>query len=114
MNCSQSPRSRRILPFPGWPLRGRLVAMLLAVPLLTLVPLAHASPPDPTWISGLYDDADHDDAVIAITDASGSPARDAAAIVPAGLSGTAMAFAGPKRPSKPSRITLLDRSPPLS
>jgi hypothetical protein len=114
MSRNPRPRSRWILPFTGWPLRGRLVAMLLAVPLLALVPLAHASPPDPSWISGLYDDADHDDAVIAITDASGSPARDAAAILPAGLSGTAMAVAGPKRPRKPPRITLLDRSPPLS
>jgi len=30
---------------------GRLVAMLVAGTLVALVPLAHASPPDPTWIS---------------------------------------------------------------
>lgn len=32
-------------------LLGRLVAVLLAVVLVSLVPLAHASPPDPTWTS---------------------------------------------------------------
>jgi hypothetical protein len=31
--------------------------------LLTLVPLAHASPPDPLWIAGIYDAGDFDDVV---------------------------------------------------
>jgi len=38
------------------------VASLLLV-LLALVPLAHASPPDPLWIAGIYDAADYDDVV---------------------------------------------------
>jgi hypothetical protein len=42
--------------------RGALVAALLV-----LVALAYASPPDPGWISGLWDDDDHDDAVLRIT-----------------------------------------------
>jgi hypothetical protein len=33
---------------------------------IVLNPLAAASPPDPTWISGLYDAADFDDVVIRI------------------------------------------------
>jgi hypothetical protein len=45
----------------------RLAAILLTVALATLTPLAHGSPPDPTWIAGLYDDADHDDAILAVT-----------------------------------------------
>jgi hypothetical protein len=36
--------------------------VLLAV-LIGLVPLAHALPPDETWIAGSYDAADLDDAV---------------------------------------------------
>ena len=44
----------------------RLLRILLAVLLFGLVPAAHASPPDETWISGLYDNADYDDAVLAI------------------------------------------------
>src|SRR5437660_11502038 len=39
----------------------RPVVTLLLGALVTLVPLAYASPPDQTWIAGLYDDADHDD-----------------------------------------------------
>jgi hypothetical protein len=35
--------------------------------LLTLVPLAHASPPDPVWIPGVYDAADFDEVVWVLT-----------------------------------------------
>lgn len=97
----------------GWLVPGRLVSMLLGIALLALAPLAHASPPDPTWIAGLYDDADHDDAVIAITEVSASPTRSAASVVPAGMRHTPVALAGPTKFCKPSRISLLDRSPPL-
>jgi len=40
--------------------------VLLAV-LIGLAPLAHAHPPDQTWIVGLYDNADYDDVVNAAT-----------------------------------------------
>ena len=39
--------------------------------LLALVPLAHARPPDSVWIAGMYDDADLDDAVVAVVSATG-------------------------------------------
>jgi hypothetical protein len=42
----------------------------LAVHVIAVVWLAHASPPDPTWIPGLYDDADGDDVVAFIVEAS--------------------------------------------
>ena len=45
----------------------RLVAILLLFSLALLAPLAHASPPDPTWIHGVFDAADSDDAIIAAT-----------------------------------------------
>ena len=46
--------------------RGVLVGLLLLV--LTALPsLAYASPPDPSWIPGLYDDADYDDVVVLVT-----------------------------------------------
>ncbi len=35
--------------------------------LVALVPLAHASPPDQTWLGGLWDDGDHDDVVLLVT-----------------------------------------------
>ncbi len=46
---------------------GRLgfvcVALVLTALTLGLVTLAYASPPDPSWIRGIYDDADGDDVV---------------------------------------------------
>jgi hypothetical protein len=45
----------------------RLLVLLLAGAMLALTPAAHASPPDQTWIAGLYDNADYDDAVLAVT-----------------------------------------------
>src|SRR6266851_10093858 len=40
---------------------------LLVAVLVVLAPLAYASPPDQTWIPGLYDDSDFDDVVLFIT-----------------------------------------------
>ena len=45
----------------------RLVRLSLIAAVLTLTPAAHASPPDPTWIAWLYDDADFDDVILLIT-----------------------------------------------
>ena len=90
----------------------RLSAMLLTSVLVTLVPLAHSSPPDPTWIAGLYDDADHDDAVVAITDAIGFLVIAGTTISPARLSSAHVAFVGSTRPDVSSRIRPADRAPP--
>ena len=51
-----------------WP--GGLVLVLVAL-MLTLTGVAYASPPDPTWIPGLYDDDDFDNVVDFITSSSG-------------------------------------------
>jgi hypothetical protein len=37
-----------------------------------LVPIAYASPPDPTYLAGLWDNADYDEIIILVTSASGS------------------------------------------
>jgi len=50
----------------------RLLILLLVGVLATLTSLAHASPPDQTWIAGLYDNADYDDIVLCITSAVGA------------------------------------------
>ena len=45
-------------------MRGRFtLVLLLGVVLVTLVAFAHASPPDATWLAGVYDAADFDDVV---------------------------------------------------
>lgn len=51
--------------------RGGLVVVLVAL-MLTLTGLAYASPPDPTWIAGLFDDDDFDNVVNYITSTSHS------------------------------------------
>jgi len=51
--------------------RGRVCGLGLFLVLLALAPLAYASPPDQVWIRGIYDDADFDDAVVAIVSATG-------------------------------------------
>jgi hypothetical protein len=45
-----------------------MLVLVLGLLLVALVPLAHATPPDPTWIPGIYDEADHDDAVGMLVD----------------------------------------------
>lgn len=50
------------------PVAPRLpLVLVLLFTLLALTPLAHASPPDQTWIGGFYDDTDYDDIVLLAT-----------------------------------------------
>jgi len=44
-----------------------LLAVVLVAVMCSLVPLAHATPPDETWRPGIYDDADLDDVVLVVT-----------------------------------------------
>jgi hypothetical protein len=46
-----------------------LSAMLLALLIIAPITLVHASPPDPTWLAGVYDQADFDDVVGFLTSA---------------------------------------------
>jgi hypothetical protein len=45
------------------------LTVIVALALTTLPALAYASPPDETWIRGLYDNADYDDVVSLATSA---------------------------------------------
>jgi len=47
------------------------VTPILFLVLLLLTPMAYSSPPDPTWIHGLYDGEDFDDVVVVITSGAG-------------------------------------------
>jgi hypothetical protein len=49
-----------------------LLVVLVLVPHALLLVLAYASPPDPAWIPGIYDDADYDDIIALITSATAS------------------------------------------
>ena len=48
--------------------RGVLISILVTL-VVGLAPMAQASPPDQTWLGGLYDDADYDNVVLSVTSA---------------------------------------------
>ena len=93
--------------------RALLVLVLFGV-LCALPPLAHATPPDPTWIAGgFYDDADHDDVILAITSAvsvveSGAPDAVAPLAVCLGL----IAPGEPRAPQASTLDSSSTRAPP--
>jgi hypothetical protein len=43
------------------------LSVALLTVLVALTPLAYATPPDPTWVNGFFDDDDNDDGVFLIT-----------------------------------------------
>jgi hypothetical protein len=60
-----------------WRLSEALVALLILAAQALLPALAHASPPDPSWIPGIYDGADYDDVVLLATSGAGSVTANA-------------------------------------
>jgi len=56
----------------AWRRRSRwLIAVCVVAVLAVWVALAYASPPDPSWIPGIYDDRDYDDIIGMVTDGAG-------------------------------------------
>jgi hypothetical protein len=86
--------------------------LLLIAAWVLLRPLAAASPPDPTWIAGLYDDGDFDNVVILIGSLVG--VSDSPGPAPTGPDWHVASLVPPGRsaPVSASLLTLLDRSPP--
>jgi len=91
----------------------RLLALLLLAGMVGLVSLAYASPPDPLWEPGIYDDADLDDVVVEVVTLTAIP------VPPLVLPGCPREAVEPVRLAKPrhARLVLLDsfesRAPPL-
>ena len=89
------------------------VAVLLLTLLFLLPPIADASPTDPVWIPGFYDDNDYDDVILFITGALS--AVDSAVVDPVG---PVVVCLGLIPSSKPQRVTarplesLSTRAPP--
>jgi hypothetical protein len=48
-------------------IRVPALAALLVSAVAALAPLAYATPPDPAWIAGFWDDGDHDDVITRVT-----------------------------------------------
>jgi len=48
------------------------IAGFLTCAVLLLMPLAYATPTDPSWISGFWDDGDYDDVVCLVASSAGT------------------------------------------
>jgi hypothetical protein len=58
----------------SWLSHCRLLLLVLVVALVGALPaVAHASPPDQSWLGGLWDNDDYDDVILLITDFTGAP-----------------------------------------
>ena len=93
---------------------GQLLAVALG--LLVLLPaLAYATPPDPTWIGGFYDDDDYDDVILLV---NAIPYPPETASVPCPDPWWTLAWLipipGEQRPPPVTRRRQLARGPPLS
>ena len=61
----------------------RLATFLsIVVTLILIAPIAFASPPDPSWIAGIYDGADGDDVVALVYETAGVEAASLGSLVP--------------------------------
>jgi hypothetical protein len=89
--------------------------LTLLVALVALTPLAYATPPDPTWVSGFFDDDDNDNGVFFVT--SSLAALDPFPLCcwsPFPVFGPAVAFDDPGPASSLDSSSADARAPPLS
>ena len=93
----------------------RALVLLLLVCLVTLTPLAFASPPDPTWMDGFFDDLDFDDVVVSLSWAAWAVEVDLlASLTPAPVS-VHLVQSG-EQPLRSTKVlsAFLGRAPPLA
>lgn len=91
-----------------------LLCGVLAGSLTVLTSLCHASRPDPTWIAGLYDDADHDDVVLDLLGLVATPPVTSSPIDIPVVRRSTPALVRAVPPASPGRRIGLDRAPPLA
>ena len=94
---------------------GRALVLLLLVCLVSLTPLAYASPPDPTWMDGFFDDLDFDDVVVSISWAAWAVEVDLlASLAPVPVSVHLVQPA--EQPGRSTKVlpAFLGRAPPLA
>jgi hypothetical protein len=92
---------------------GLLVVLLVA--LVAVTPLAYATPPDPVWFSGFFDDDDNDNGVFLVT--SSLAALDPFPLccwTPFPVFGPAVASDSSGPVSSPDGFSADARAPPLS
>jgi hypothetical protein len=95
--------------------RRAALALILLGSLLVLAPLAYASLPDPTWVSGVYDDADFDAIVDFITSEAGV-VEQLGAVTSGRAEIVVIAVVGGDEDPAPSPLPFSDaiRAPPVS
>jgi hypothetical protein len=97
------------------PLRfARLIGVILTLGIAILPPLCHASPPDPTWIAGLYDDADYDDVVLDVLATVAVPVAALPSLLAPMPARPASPPAAPEAPGRRGLVARSDRAPPLA
>ena len=87
----------------------RILLVLLSV---AITAAGYASPIDPSWIPGYYDDADHDDIVILVTESLGLSSKLGAVVLPM-PSVDLQPCAGAPRASRRLMLLQDERGPPL-
>jgi hypothetical protein len=94
----------------SWP----AIALTVLGVLATLVPLAYASPVDPTWFAGVYDNGDTDEAVLLAlaTAKTATPTTRVVFDVSRRDDGSAVLAEGLDRPVVAAAPSYLTRAPP--
>jgi hypothetical protein len=93
--------------------RWAWLAVLLLGVLLTLPAVAQASPTDPVWIPGFYDDNDYDDVILFITGAVS--AVESGVVDPVGPVVVCLGLIAPSKPQRAAARpleSLSTRAPP--
>lgn len=94
--------------------RSLLIGVIGGV-LAAISTLAYASPPDPWWVPGVYDDADLDSLIVLVTSATGAAdARGATALDRSPAGTTPHPFQTDARLATHFTATLHARAPPSS
>jgi hypothetical protein len=88
------------------------LALATIAALIALTALAHASPPDPSWIAGLYDDGDLDDVVVSVTGGLALDSGPTGLPVPAPVVGPLAEPAQEPAHLRPALSSLPERAPP--
>ena len=83
MRSGFRPRQQMPLPEPSPSLwRAMPISLSIVVTLILLPAIAFASPPDPSWIGGIYDGSDGDDIVSLVYESSAARASGLSHVEP--------------------------------
>ena len=83
MRSGSCPRQQMLAIEPSSSMRRGIPTFLsIVVALILLPPIAFASPPDPSWIAGIFDGADGDDIVTLVYETAATNAAEPSKMAP--------------------------------